>query len=445
MRYCLSRGSDAMTRIIERIRTSLTLRMTLGTAVMLVPLVALGIGSLFTSQSMINALEEVARTEARELRPVIELQKYVLQAAMPPNDYIILGDRDERDLFAYLTGEIDKRFTDMRSSTAFDEREEREFLEAAAEEWEKARRVALVILDLSRPIGNAAAASRMKAFDAHIGRSADLLTLLYDAVQHEILEQQYHARAVKRRQTFLLIAVFAGALVIAAAAGYLLSRSVILPIRELQEGVSRFSEGDHSFRVTMDRQDEFGRLASTLNLMAGRLEYDSLTGVSSRQEFERSLRNEVERSSRYGHALSLLMIDLDHFKQVNDTYGHPAGDDALRAFARRVQQGLRSPDCLARYGGEEFAVIMPETGADAARNVAERIRTDTASRPLLSLNGQELTITVSVGVATFPQDARTEDDLVAAADRALYAAKSSGRNQVVSYHRLTGPGSPDGT
>jgi diguanylate cyclase (GGDEF)-like protein len=155
------------------------------------------------------------------------------------------------------------------------------------------------------------------------------------------------------------------------------------------------------------------------------------------------LRNETERSSRYGHVLSLLMLDLDRFKQVNDTYGHPGGDDALRAFAKRVQQDLRSPDCFARYGGEEFAVIMPETGAGAARNVAERIRTSLASRPLLSLNGQEMTLTVSVGIATFPQDARTEDDLIAAADRALYAAKASGRNQVVSYHHMTGPGPAD--
>jgi diguanylate cyclase (GGDEF)-like protein len=434
-----------MTRIIERIRTSLTLRMTIGMAVMLVPLVALGIGSLVTSQSMINALEEVARTEARELRPVIDLQKYVLQAAMPPNDYLILQDASEMALFDHLAREVDGRFKDMLASPVFEEQDEWKYIEAAADEWEKAREVAMAIFDLSRPRGNAAAASRMKVFDAHIGRSVDILTLLYDEVQREIDKQQEHARAVKSKQTFLLIAVFTGALVIAGATGLLLSRSVILPIRDLQEGVSRFSEGDHSFRVVMDRQDEFGRLASTLNLMAERLEFDSLTGVSSRQEFERSLRSEVERSSRYGHVLSLLMLDLDRFKQVNDTYGHPGGDEALRTFAKRVQQDLRSPDCFARYGGEEFAVIMPETGADAARIVAERIRAGLASRPLLSLNGQEMTITVSVGIATFPQDARTEDGLIAAADRALYAAKASGRNRVVSYHHLTGPGSPDGT
>jgi diguanylate cyclase (GGDEF)-like protein len=434
-----------MTKFIERIGASLTLRMTLGTAVMLVPLVALGLGSLFTSQSMINALEEVARTEARELRPVIDLQKYVLQAAMPPNDYLILRNASEADLFDHLAREIDRRFTDMRASAAFEEQNEWNYIEAAAEEWEKARQVGMEILAVSRPAADTAAASRMKVFDAHIGNSADILTLLYDEVQHEIIKQQDHARAVKSRQTLLLIAVFVGALVIAAATGLLLSRSIILPIRDLQEGVSRFSEGDHSFRVVLDRQDEFGRLASTLNLMAGRLEYDGLTGVTSRQEFERLLRSEAERSSRYGHVLSLLMLDLDHFKQVNDTYGHPGGDEALRAFAKRVQQDLRSPDCIARYGGEEFAVIMPETGADAARNVAERIRTAIAARPLLSLNGRELTITVSVGTATFPQDARTEDDLIAAADRALYAAKASGRDRVVSYHLLTGPGLPDGT
>jgi diguanylate cyclase (GGDEF)-like protein len=275
----------------------------------------------------------------------------------------------------------------------------------------------------------------MKVFDFHIGRAADILALLYDVVQHEIDQQQAHAHAVRRTETVLLIAVFAVALMIAAVAGFLLSRSIILPIRALQDGVFRFGQGDNSFRVFLDRRDEFGQLAKTMNAMAERLEYDSLTGVYSRQEFHRRLKNELERSLRYGHIVTLLMVDLDHFKQVNDTCGHPCGDDVLRAVTMRLIKDVRNFDSLARYGGEEFAIIMPETGTAAAWAVAERLRESVASRPITSTRGNVMDITISIGMATFPDDARSEDDLIAAADLALYAAKDQGRNRVVVYDR----------
>jgi len=418
--------------------------MMIGMAVMLAPLVVLGVGSIVASQSMLDALDKVVRTEAGELRPVTDLQKLVLQAAMPPNDYLILGGSSERSLFDQLERATDTSFQALLASPLFEEADERMLINAAAAEWETARVLGREILAMRMPARSAAAGARMKVFDQHIDRTVDALNRLYEEIRNEIEEHRARAAAVRWRMTLFLLAVFAGAVVTAAAAGIVLSRSIILPIRALQDGVSRFSEGDHSFRVVMDRQDEFGRLASTLNLMAERLESDSLTGVYSRQEFERRLRNETVRAKRYGHEFSLLMLDLDHFKQVNDTYGHPGGDAALRAFAERVQRALRASDSIARYGGEEFAVIMPETGVDAARNVAERIRAGLASLPLLSINGRELMMTVSAGIATFPRDAGTEDDLIAAADHALYAAKVSGRDQVVSYHQLTGPGAADG-
>jgi diguanylate cyclase (GGDEF)-like protein len=252
-------------------------------------------------------------------------------------------------------------------------------------------------------------------------------------VQAEIARQHSHARQVQRTMTALLIAVFLGALVITVAAGYLLSRSIILPIRALQDGVFRFGQGDNSFRVVLDRRDEFGQLAKTMNAMAEQLEYDNLTGVYSRPEFHRRLAKELDRSLRYGHIVTLLMVDLDRFKQVNDTCGHPCGDDVLRATAMELIKHVRNFDSVARYGGEEFAVIMPETGAHGARAVAERLREAIASRPVTTARGNVLNITVSIGMAAFPVDARSGEDLIAAADMALYAAKEQGRNRVVVY------------
>ena len=428
-----------MNRIAERIRTSLQLRMTIGTAAMLLPLLVLGAGSYLASKSMVGALEVVARTETDELKPVISIQKLVLQSAMPVNDYLLTGDPSEQVLFDFLAHEVDSRFAVLKLSKCYEEEEERKLIDASWAVWQKTRTIGKKIFVSPVQEGGREPGQRMKVFDAHIDKTVENLNRLYDEVQHEITKQHAHARDVQRTMNLLLILVFAGALLATVIAGFLLSRSIILPIRALQDGVFRFGQGDNSFRVVLDRGDEFGHLAKTLNSMAARLEYDSLTGVYSRPEFQRRLRNELDRSLRYGHILTLLMVDLDHFKRVNDTCGHPCGDDVLRAVATHLMKEVRNFDSVARYGGEEFVVIMPETGTDGARVVAERLRESIASRPITTSRGNTVNITVSIGMAAFPDDARSGEDLIAVADVALYAAKDGGRNRVVVYERRLDP------
>ena len=141
----------------------------------------------------------------------------------------------------------------------------------------------------------------------------------------------------------------------------------------------------------------------------------------------------MDRSRRYGHDLTLLIVDLDHFKAVNDTCGHPCGDEVLRSVTLRLLKELRNFDSIARYGGEEFAVIMPETDPPGARAVAERLLEAVSSSPITTTRGNVLQLTISIGMASFPGDARSEDDLIEAADQALYAAKDRGRNRVVMF------------
>lgn len=160
---------------------------------------------------------------------------------------------------------------------------------------------------------------------------------------------------------------------------------------------------------------------------------DTLLGMDNRREFQRRLAEESERAHRHGRPLSLLMFDLDHFKQINDTYGHPAGDDVLRAFATRIRNELRPADRVARYGGEEFSVILPETTADGAHIMAERVRHALADTSIRLPDGREIRLTVSAGISCYPGDAESPEELVARADQALYAAKETGRNRVVLY------------
>jgi diguanylate cyclase (GGDEF)-like protein len=156
---------------------------------------------------------------------------------------------------------------------------------------------------------------------------------------------------------------------------------------------------------------------------------DDLTALCNRRACNKRLVEEVDRAQRYGRPLSVLMVDVDHFKAVNDRYGHPGGDLVLKQVAQRLVRQLRQVDVAARYGGEEFMVILPETPGESAALVADRICRSIAAETVAIPSGEEVSVTVSIGVANFPDDADTRDGLISAADRALYAAKHTGRNQ----------------
>ncbi|HEY1392456.1 MAG TPA: GGDEF domain-containing protein, partial [Methylibium sp.] len=163
--------------------------------------------------------------------------------------------------------------------------------------------------------------------------------------------------------------------------------------------------------------------------------HDSLTGCISRGPFEAMLRQARERARREGTALSLLLMDLDHFKQVNDTHGHEGGDEVLRRFAHAVQSRLRASDILGRMGGEEFAVILPATGAAGAAMIAEELRRVTEALDVPAPQGARIAVTVSVGAAAVEAGAAAQahDALYGQADSALYASKRAGRNRTTSF------------
>jgi diguanylate cyclase (GGDEF)-like protein len=168
---------------------------------------------------------------------------------------------------------------------------------------------------------------------------------------------------------------------------------------------------------------------------------DPLTGVGNFRHLTATMARETERATRFNRPLSVLMLDLDHFKQVNDSQGHAFGDAVLREFARRLTACLREVDVVARYGGEEFVVVLPETAADGASAVAARIVEAVRKEPFRA-GGKSRTVTVSVGVSAFPDHGRTSAELMRAADSALYVAKHEGRDRWVLAGGSQGKGVP---
>jgi diguanylate cyclase (GGDEF)-like protein len=191
--------------------------------------------------------------------------------------------------------------------------------------------------------------------------------------------------------------------------------------RSVERIATALSEIEDAHRQARAAQAELRRLASI----------DELTGVANRRWFTAMASRELERCRRFNHQLSLLMIDVDHFKKVNDTHGHAVGDEVLKAFTRVLEGNLRSVDLLGRLGGEEFAVMLPESDHSAATRTAERLRTSVESLIFPLADGSNLNITTSVGIAILTGAGETLDSLLARADSALYTAKREGRNRVV--------------
>jgi two-component system, cell cycle response regulator len=159
---------------------------------------------------------------------------------------------------------------------------------------------------------------------------------------------------------------------------------------------------------------------------------DGLTGLTNHRTFQQRFADLLERAARHGHRVALLLCDVDHFKKVNDTYGHPIGDEVLRRVARVLQEVPRKIDIPARYGGEEFAVLLDNVDVAQAKQVAERIRIE-ISRVVVESEKGPLSVTESIGIAAFPDDGKDRATLIERADLALYHAKHTGRNRVVTW------------
>ena len=176
-------------------------------------------------------------------------------------------------------------------------------------------------------------------------------------------------------------------------------------------------------------ETELETAKTQLNKSQAKAMVDSLTKLPNRGAYDAYIVKEHQRFVRYGGELSLIVCDVDKFKNINDNYGHQAGDKVLQLISRQVKKGTRQTDLLARYGGEEFVVILPNTGAQSALQVAEKIRQEVAKCPF-HFKGVRVQITLSCGVASFGEG-MTHEQVFERADKALYQAKDNGRNQCV--------------
>lgn len=195
--------------------------------------------------------------------------------------------------------------------------------------------------------------------------------------------------------------------------------------REVEAVCVTISDVTHVSVMQREREEAVAKLREHANR-------DGLTGIANRRYFEARLRDEFARWQRYGGNLSVLLFDLDHFKTINDRFGHAVGDTVLRVMAKRVAEIVRAQDTFGRFGGEEFALLLPCTGIDEAMRVAEKVRRAIGGTPV-DAEGVCVPVTASVGCASAHAGAQTCEILVNEADAALYRAKRLGRDRSVAY------------
>lgn len=419
--------------------TSLSLRnrFLLAMGIVFIPLVVVAVGSSVFLEHAGNTLNRIVEQPVYKLQTTSRLQNQIRKTYALVRDYTVTPRYALRSQFESEAQGVEAIFAEMLEKPFF-AAQEQTLLANARRDWKESVVLANVIYSSD--------ASRAALFqlDQRVNQIMFTLDQMYDAYYAEINTLRAGINESEKRFLFIISASVGIGLLIAIAGAVWLARSVLMPLREFEKGVAHFSNENLSYRLTLDNHDEIGHLALEFNTMAERLlahrqkleelsVRDGLTGLYNRRELEKRLHEEIQRGRRYNRPLSVMMLDIDHFKNVNDRYGHQAGDEVLITVTDLIQLNVRPVDVVCRYGGEELAVILPETDEEGARIVAERIRSTVEDSITTTPQGDMIHVTVSIGLGIFPGHGDSAATLVHAADQALYTAKHEGRNVVRSH------------
>lgn len=426
---------DHAIAMLNRFRSSLRSRLIAANLAMLLPLLLLSAVSYFTFERVMASFDEVLADSLNELKPITELEYVILSSTTPLHGYLIHGSRSELQQFESIANEVDQLFSSVQQLKSLKD-QQKVILKGVEKEWKDNRKLAEKIMSY-RPPFKPESAVMMELFDLRLKKLNTKLRVVRDYVDREIIALNESAKKRHRRSSGLSMIIFIISTLVAVSIGILMGRSIINPLKRLEDAAQEFTGGNMSFRLDSQSSDEIGRLSRTFDAMAQEIEnlviHDPLTDLLNKREFEKRLDHEVARARRYKKPVSLLMIDIDHFKKVNDKYGHQVGDIVLRLVSSIVNNQTRNVDHVARYGGEELVLVLPEVNKQAAVLKAEKVRQSIETEKFFYNESDHLRVTISIGVATFSEDADNDVDLIAAADKALYAAKRNGRNRVEAY------------
>jgi len=408
-------------------------------SITLLPLAILAGGSFFALNLATKLLGEVIEDPVREMHAVMHLQG-LIGSQLSIYQHLSTYHLHDRMTAPQLDDDVSTTLEKALATPTLAP-DQRTALEGTRHQWQAAMSLTKQLETNFTSIETPEAQQSMATLVGHLRSALQHLHHTHMGIRNEMNQRLSLANTMEQRVLWLIGALFVVGFGIVALGSFMLTHSILSPLNQLEQGASRFGEGRFDHRVDVDSDDEMGELAMTFNAMASKIQdayselaflssHDGLTGLYNHKAFQERLVEEVERAERYGHSVALLMLDIDHFKQINDTHGHPAGDAVLRMVAEFMRGHVRPSDHVARYGGEEFTILLPHASQSGALTSAERLRRTIETRAVQVTKEVMLKVTVSIGVAVFPDDVLSADKLISAADHALYAAKQAGRNRV---------------
>ncbi len=396
-------------------------------------------GYLLLKHGVILGFQDVAARQRFQVEPTQRLRLLLWDAVPPLDEFVDEGDPTRSAAYRALRQQIEASFAAVHNAI-HSEPEPASIVERAREEWSVADTLATQIISAPHKAGDPHTAEAMDEFDGHVAAAVDRLGAVSDALATDIRADHDAALLAFERAEWLVGIAAAVSILLILAGVVLIGRMMTLSVDRLVVGAGRFAAGDREHRIEIQVPPELRRVADEFNRMIVRIHKaeealgnlarkDGLTGLSNRRAFDEALREAMFRIDRLGEGVAMLLLDVDHFKKVNDTHGHLIGDEVLRSIADTLSNDVRPFDGVFRVGGEEFAVLLYGADVTNARAIAERLREATAAK-VVTAGSQQITATVSIGVATAAKSS-TPTSLVADADAALYRAKSEGRNRVL--------------
>ncbi|MDI1346516.1 MAG: diguanylate cyclase [Pseudolabrys sp.] len=406
--------------------------------------------TVVSGRVLMNTYENSVSEARFELMPAHDIQASLREAEHLTYLYAIEGNQSAPFRFKVVEETVYREFRQLIESTSRFASVEHAHSSISVSEsvtaWKEAQAAALAVFRFAA--GTPEAVEALRRAHAKIDPVYDTISKFHRGSMQDLQDRLKFARSVADQTYSAIFGAIMIGLGVLIAAGFFVGGSVLQPIEELQRVARRLGEKDFSQRVRLrNTRDELGQLGrafniatATLQRLYGELEqrstHDGLTGALNRAAFDERLSAECMSADRHKRSMSLLMVDIDFFKRVNDTHGHQTGDHVLQTLVELLNETIRPGDILARYGGEEFIIILPEADENGAMAMAERVRSTVERHVFNCPIGNNIGVTVSVGCANRLTAGMASDDLVKAADAALYRAKKTGRNRVVSASEL---------
>jgi diguanylate cyclase (GGDEF)-like protein len=413
-----------------------------GMLVALVPVVTAAVGGFIVLHNgAVGAFQDVAHRQSSEILPAQRIGLQLWDVAISVDEFVEEGNPTHKAAYRAGRTGLETDFASLLASLNEDEPVAHALVKNAEADWTAAEAFGEELVSVLRPAGDPQTVETTERFHGAVRAVSDSLAAAIEHLEGDIAADQVEANLAYERSLWLA-AIGAGVCLITIVAGILLiGRVMVASVDRLVDGATLFAEGDRSHRIDIRVPPELRRVANEFNRMIGKIDAyedllsqkalsDVLTGLPNRRAFEEAFTRQWDSSRLSGDAFALLQIDVDHFKAINDTYGHAGGDEVLKEIAVRFTQHLRAMHPVFRTGGEEFVVLVPHAGVSDASEVGEVLRDATASNGF-EVAGRPVAVTISIGVADSSRFA-SRDKMIDAADRALYSAKVNGRNQVVA-------------